>query len=383
LADDVVTLLAGLVAHPTIAGESNRALIDELADRFETLGARVSIPPGTRPGAHNLHAVLGPAGLAGGLLLAAHCDVVAVAGQPWTTDPFVLTEREGRLIGRGAVDMKGFIACVLAALPTAERLRRPLHVAISSDEELGCVGVPPLLDALAALPVPPAGAIVGEPTRLRVATAHKGKAAVRAVLRGRAAHSSVAPDGVNAVAYAGRLIVGLLALQDEIAAGEHDAAFAVPHSTIGIGPIAGGVRVNIVPDACTLELEARTLPGREPADVIAQIAALAAGLEREMRETAPEAGIALEPRAAYPGLAATDDGFAARVAALACDGGAPISLDFGTEAGLYQQRLGIPVVVCGPGDMAQAHRADESIGIDELRAGQAFVERLLGDLGTA
>jgi acetylornithine deacetylase len=379
LAEDVVTLLAALVAHPTVAGESNVALVDELADRLGALGGRVAILPGTRPDARNLHVALGP-DTGGGLLLAAHCDVVAVEGQPWTSDPFALTERDGRLVGRGAVDMKGFIACVLAALGTTGPLRAPLHVTISSDEELGCVGVPPLLDALAALPSPPVRAIVGEPTRLRVATAHKGKAAVGAVLRGRAAHSSVAPEGVNAVAYAGRLIVGLLTLQDELAAGEHDAAFAVPHSTIGIGPIAGGVRVNIVPDRCTLELEARTLPGRDPAGVVAQIAAVAAALDREMREAAPEAGIALEPRAAYPGLAASDEGFAAQVAAIAGDDGAPISLDFGTEAGLYQQRLGIPVVVCGPGDMAYAHRPDESIGVDELRAGQAFVERLLAAL---
>ena len=382
MAEDVIALLTALVAHPSVAGEPNLELVDELAGRLEALGARVSVLPGTRPDARNLHAVFGPADAGGGLLLAAHCDVVAVDGQPWTSDPFALAERDGRLVGRGAVDMKGFIACVLAALATTGpgRLGTPLHVAISCDEELGCVGVPPLLDALAALPAPPDRAIVGEPTGLRVATAHKGKAAVRAVLRGRAAHSSMASEGVNAVAYAGRLIVSLLALEQAIAAGEHDVAFAVPHSTIGIGPIEGGVRVNIVPDRCTLELEARTLPGRDPAGVVAQIAALARALELEMRETAAEAGVELEPRAAYPGLAAAGGSFPGAVAVLAGDDRAPVSLDFGTEAGLYQQRLGIPVVVCGPGDMAYAHRADESIGSDELRDGQAFVERLIAGL---
>jgi acetylornithine deacetylase len=381
VADAARSLLARLVSFPTIAGEPNLDLVAFVAERLEALGARVSVLPGTRPDARNLHAVLGPPDVSGGLLLAAHCDVVSVEGQPWTRDPFTLDERDGRLYGRGTTDMKGFIACVLGALETVDprSLRTPVHVAISSDEELGCKGVPALLDAIAALAAPPARAIVGEPTLLHVATAHKGKAAVRVVLTGRAAHSSVAPSGVNAVAYAGRLIGQLLQLQDEIARTEHDDAFAVPHSSIGIGPIAGGVTVNIVPDSCQLDIEVRSLPDRDPTGIVARIRALTDSLEREMRETAPEARIEIEPLSAYPGLTASADGFAARVAAIAGDLDAPLSLDFGTEAGLYQQRLGIPVVVCGPGDMAQAHKPDEFIAIEQLRAGEAFVTRLLAD----
>jgi acetylornithine deacetylase len=366
---DAASILAELVGHRSVAGESNLAIADHLAMELSVRGAPVVLVPGTRPDARNLLAVAGPGGAPDGLLLSAHCDVVATDGQPWSGDPFVLREVGDRLVGRGAADMKGFLACVLAALTpeVAARLRRPLYVAISHDEELGCAGVGPLLDHVASLAVPPARAIVGEPTGLRVATSHSGKAALRATVSGRAAHSSTPHEGVNAVAWASRLVVALLALQDELPAG----------TTIGIGPIAGGVRVNIVPDRCTVELEVRALPRVDPADVVARIEQAGAALTREM---APGTGIAFEQLAAYPGLAAEAGGFAGEVAALAGDGGEPIALAYGTEAGLWQRRLGIPVVVCGPGDMAQAHRADESIGRDELAAGEAFVARLLEDL---
>ncbi|MDX6565698.1 MAG: acetylornithine deacetylase [Gaiellales bacterium] len=379
MADALVDLLARLVSFPTIAGESNLEFVSFVAGRLEALGARVSVLPGTRPDARNLYAVLGPDELPGGLLLAAHGDVVAVEGQPWTRDPFTLDEADGRLYGRGTADMKGSLACMLAALAAVDAgaLRAPVHLAVSSDEELGCAGVPPLLDALAALAAPPSRVLVGEPTSLRVATAHKGKAAMRIVLTGRAAHSSVAATGVNAVAYAGRLIGELLALQDEISGEQRDDAFAVPYSSIGIGPIEGGVSVNIVPDSCRLDVEVRSLPGRDPAEIVARIRALADALEREMQATAREARIEFEPRASYPGLASSPGGFAAQVAEIAGDRAAPLSLDFGTEAGLYQQRLGIPVVICGPGSMEQAHKADEFITVEQLVAGAAFVERLL------
>jgi acetylornithine deacetylase len=373
-------LLSRLVAFPTIAGQSNLELVAFVAERLEACGSRVSILPGARPDARNLHAVLGPTHAPGGLLLAAHSDVVAVEGQPWTRDPFTLTREAGRLYGRGTADMKGFIASLLAALATVDvrTLRRPLHVALSSDEELGCIGVGPLLDVLAQLDVPPAYAVVGEPTSLRVAVKHKGKTAERIHLTGRAAHSSLAPTGVNAVAYAGRLIGELLALQDEIAAEERDAAFTVPYATIGIGPIAGGVSMNIVPDSCRLDVEVRSLPGQNPVEIMARIAAVAGRIEREMRATAPEASIEFEPLSSYPGLdVRADDDFSDRVAVLAEDGDEPAALDFGTEAGLYQQRLGIPVVVCGPGSMQQAHRADEFLAVEQLRGGQTLIEQLL------
>ena len=243
------------------------------------------------------------------MLLAAHSDVVAVDGQPWTHDPFALHIEHGRAYGRGTADMKGFLATALTAVTEVDhrRLRRPLHVALSSDEELGCLGVRPLLDTLAGLPVPPAAAVVGEPTMLRVADRHKGKAAARVHVRGRAAHSSLAPAGVNAVAFAARLVTALLELQDELAAEAQDDGYTVPHATIGIGPICGGVSVNIVPDHCRLDVEVRALPEQDPDELMGRMRARAAPLEAEMRAVHPDAAIEFEPLSSYPGLRPAPD----------------------------------------------------------------------------
>jgi acetylornithine deacetylase len=343
--------LARLVAYPTIAGEPNGELVDYVAER---LGG-ASILPAHRDDAVNLHAVLGPADEPGGLLLAAHSDVVGVDGQPWSRDPFALHVADGRAYGRGTADMKGFLATVLDALDEvdAHRLRRPLHVAVTSDEELGCQGVRPLLDTLARYPI--GRGLVGEPTELRVADRHKGKAAIRLHFRGVAAHSSLG-GGVNAVAAAGRAIVALLELQDELAAGPADDAYTVPHATIGIGPISGGVSVNVVPDHCRLDVEVRALPEQDPHELIERVRAIASAAD-------------FEPLSGYPGLRPSGHGFADT-----------IGVDFGTEAGLYQQRLGIPVVVCGPGSIADAHQADESVALDQLERSRAMVARLAGAL---
>jgi acetylornithine deacetylase len=264
-APDATTLLARLVGRPSIAGGGNGELIAEIATVLSEAGAEVRIHDGTRPGTHVLHAVLGPADAPGGVLLAAHGDVVDVAGQTWTSDPFVLRAAGGRLHGRGAADMKAFIAVTLAAVARADAssLQVPLHVAISHDEELACAGIAPLLDALGGggIPAPLAGVVVGEPTELRVVDRHKGKAAIDITLRGRAAHSATPSAGVNAVRAAAHLIVALEDLERQLATEASDAAFSVPHATIGIGPIDGGVAVNIVPDRCTLKIEARSCPG--------------------------------------------------------------------------------------------------------------------------
>jgi acetylornithine deacetylase len=373
MATDTLAVLERLIAHPTVAGTPNGELVADVAERLERAGAAVTVLPAHRPDARNLHAVLGPRDAPGGLLLAAHSDVVAVDGQPWTRDPFALHVEGDRAYGRGTADMKGFLATVLTAVTEvdAQELRRPLHIALSSDEELGCLGVRPLLDTLAQLPVRPAAAVVGEPTLLRVADRHKGKAAARVHVRGRAVHSSLAPAGVNAVAYAARLVTSLLELQDELAAEAHDPGYSVPHATIGIGPIHGGVSVNIVPDHCRLDVEVRALPEQDPEELMGRMRALASPLEAEMRAVHPDAAIEFEPLSSYPGLRPAPD-FARTLSG----DDAPVAVDFGTEAGLYHQRLGIPVVVCGPGDMAQGHQADEFIAVEQLTRGTHFVRAL-------
>jgi acetylornithine deacetylase len=377
-------LLADLVGFATVAGTSNEALVAYAAERLEDAGATVTTSPATRPDGHNLHAVLGPADVPG-VILSAHTDVVAVEGQAWTRDPFVLHAEAGRLYGRGTADMKGFIAAVLAIAPgvKASALRRPLHIVLSCDEELGCVGIRPLLPELARTIPPPQVCVVGEPTRLRVADRHKGKLALRVTVRGRACHSSHAPEGVNAVEYAARLIVELRRLAGELEDAERDERFAVPHATVSTGPIRGGVSLNIVPDECIFEVEIRVLPGQEADALERRVATAAAELEHEMRGVAGEAAITVERATAYPGLAAGTNAAAAREIARLAGAGDGLAVDFGTEAGLLQQALGGPVVVCGPGDMAQAHRPDEYLEQSQLDDAVAFLKRLAATLGPA
>lgn len=383
-ADSAQELLATLVAFPTIAGRSNEALVNFAAERLQTAGARVTITPAASEDTTNLHAVLGPPD-APGLVLSAHTDVVAVEGQRWSRDPFRLHAEDGRLYGRGTTDMKGFIAAVLAAVATVDgrTMRRPVHVVLSSDEELGCVGIRPLLRHLADdVGHQPCLTVVGEPTRLRVVDRHKGKLALRVQVTGRACHSSHAPEGVNAVEYAARLVVAIGELGARLREQACDRRFSVAHATLSTGPIRGGVALNIVPDACTFDVELRHLPGQDPEAVRSEIVARAAALQREMRAIDPATGIAVTELVAYPGLAPDDDDGDDAVAAVAMLAGTAAggAADFGTEAGLLQSTLGGPVLVCGPGDMAQAHRPDEYLEVDQLRGAVGLVARLLARL---
>ncbi len=385
MSERALQLLGDLVAHPTIAGHSDEALIAELAQRLTDAGARVQIVASERADGLNLHAVLGPTDAPGGILLAAHCDVVDVAGQPWTRDPFTLHVDGGRAYGRGTADMKGFLAAALTVGESldAARLRRPVHLAVSCDEEIGCRGVPALLESLAQLPVGPAWALIGEPTGLRVVDRHKGKAMARIELHGRAAHSSVPADGVNAVAHMGRLITGLTALADELTLGPLDDAFRAAHCTVGIGPVNGGVAVNIVPEHCTLEVELRTIPAIDPDALMGGVHALAEQTGERMRAEHPDCEVTVRRLGGYPALAPADADATAPVAAALSAALAGVAeeapwgvVDFGTEAGLYAQALGIPAVVCGPGSIRDAHRADESIALDELDRAEAMLARL-------
>jgi len=345
-------LLEQLVAHPSVAGRPNIELAGMLEQRLREAGAEVaSVPGGERT---NLWATTGPPGVPG-LVLSAHMDVVSVDGQDWASDPFAVTERGSRLAGRGTADMKGFLAAAVVAFEDAARsnLSRPLHLSLSTDEEIGCVGIAQLAPWIAGLDPLPAGCVVGEPTGMRAVTAHKGKVAGRVTVTGTAVHSALAPLGVNAVEEAARLIVALRERADSlIASGPHDDRFQVPTATFIIGPIRGGTVLNVVPDACVFEFEVRHLPGQDPAPLLE--------------------GITYEPLAGYPGLDVPPDSEIVRLAHSAgAEEGDAVS--FGTEAGVFAG-LGIPAVVCGPGDIADAHRADESVPVEQL-------ERCLAQLG--
>ncbi|MGI8572127.1 MAG: acetylornithine deacetylase [Solirubrobacteraceae bacterium] len=378
---DPEALLASLVSYPTVAGQPNKELVEFVRTWLAGYGVQSTIiPSSSRPDGLNIHAVIGPSAEPG-VVLSAHTDVVSVDGQAWQSDPFQLTRDGDRLYGRGTADMKGFVAAVLAIVPYAvtRPLRRPVHIALSCDEELGCRGVGTLLDLLDAAPTRPALCIVGEPTEMRVADRHKGKVGMAVSVHGRAGHSSSAPSAVNAVTYAARLIIAIDELGVGLARAATDPGFGVPHATLSIGPIRGGVSTNIVPDACSFEFELRYLPGQDPEPILDEVQARAGSLEDEMRASALEAGIEFRRATAYPPLAAMP-----LPATLPSPlQGAPIAVDFGTEAGLYRERLGIPVLVCGPGNMAQAHRANEYLEVDQLGRACGFLRSLVDDLCVA
>lgn len=372
-------ILARLVAFPTICRTENVALIDWAEAFLTSLGARCCRIPGDLPGRFGLLASIGPE-TGDGVVLSAHSDVVPVEGQPWSTDPFVLTGRNGKLLGRGSSDMKGFIACMLMAARhavTRPALRRPLHLALSYDEEIGCVGVHSLLRALAADGFEARGCVIGEPTGLRVVSGHKGKLAARIVCHGQAAHSADPDKGCNAILLATEMVKAIEKLQEDLKdSGERDAHYAVPYSTMQVGLIKGGVALNIVPDLCEVQFEMRLLPGADPGPWLDRLGEKA----RRLCAARPRARIGIETLNTYPGLDTPDDSpFLRDVMGLTGDN-APARIGFGTEGGLFSEYLKIPAVVCGPGSIDRAHKADEFITEEELQAGVRFVERIVDRL---
>jgi acetylornithine deacetylase len=372
--------LAALVGFPTVSRSSNRDLMGWLTERLSALGARVRAMPGTDADRINLLATIGPDG-PDGVILSAHVDVVPVTGQSWSSDPFRLTEADGRLHARGAVDMKGFLAGMVSAAELAARLplRRPLHLAISHDEEIGCVGVRPMLAALAEERFKALACIVGEPTGLRIGTGHKGKVALLIRAQGRAAHSANPGRGVNAIGMAAAMVAEVEAIAQWLATeGLRDAAYAVPHGTAQVGTIEGGTALNIVPADCALAAEFRLPAGEDAAPLLQRLRAAAARIG-----DARGGAITVEVTNAYPGLAEPEPSPAVALAE-AAGGRLPFAkLDFGTEGGLFREMLGIPTVVCGPGSIDRAHKPDEYITRDELAAGDALlaavVHRLASD----
>jgi acetylornithine deacetylase len=372
---NAVEWLRRLVGYRTVVGESNLELIEDVSAYLTSLGFESMLIPGTREGTANLCATIGPAGRSG-IVLSAHTDVVAADCETWASDPFCLTQRGSRLFGRGATDMKGFIAAVLATLPRLVDLDlcRALTLALSADEELGVQGVGPMLDVLAQSAVKPAFCVVGEPTNMRVAVAHKGKIAFRVKVHGRAIHSSAAPSGVSAIAAAADFINEIYSYQSALATHTRDPRFAVPYSSLNVGHIEGGTSVNVVAEWCVFDVEIRALPQQDLSALLRPLLDSAELIERHMRANAPEASVSVEVLSQYPGLDMAGD-VPQLVAELSgTDHG--LAVDFGTEAGLYCERLEVPVVVCGPGDVAQAHTVDEYIEHEQLVHAENFVRRI-------
>ncbi|MCA8908427.1 MAG: acetylornithine deacetylase [Rhodospirillaceae bacterium] len=369
-------MLRHLVGFPTVSRMSNLDLIGFVEGYLAGLGVashRVADETGQKA---NLFATIGPADTPG-VCLSGHTDVVPVDGQAWSDDPFAMVGRDGRLYGRGTVDMKGFVATVLALVPEmlAAPLKTPIHLAFSYDEEVGCLGVRRLI---AALPVRPAMCIVGEPTGMAPVIAHKGKRSYRVEVTGFACHSSQAPRGVNAVDYAAELVCHLRRLAARLRSdGPFDAGFDPPHSTVHTGTFAGGTALNIVPDRASLEWEIRHLPDHDPAPIVAEVERLAREvLEPEMRATAPDCAIRSTEIINYPGFAVPADAPVVALARNLSGANATAKVAYGTEAGLFQA-AGIPTVVCGPGSIDQAHKPDEFIALDQIAACETFLRRLI------
>ncbi|QEM91346.1 acetylornithine deacetylase [Kosakonia radicincitans] len=371
-------LLEQLVAFNTTSRESNLALIDFVRRYLTGLGVECELIHNAEGSKANLYARLGPPG-SGGVMLSGHSDVVPVDGQSWSVPPFVLTEREGKLYGRGTADMKGFIACVLAAVPyfLTQPLAQPLHLAISYDEEVGCLGVRTLLDALSRRPEKPDICLIGEPTEQQPVLGHKGKLGVRCEVQGAACHSAYAPQGVNAIEYAAKLIHKLTVIGQRLAAPEHqDARFDPPFTTVQTGVIQGGRALNIVPAECTFDFEVRTLPQDDAQEVARELENYAQReLLPQMHAVNGEAAIRFYPISGYPGLYTAAQSAAARLLAHLTGSDAFSTVAFGTEGGLFHQ-AGIPSVVCGPGSMAQGHKPDEFITIEQMEACDALLRRL-------
>ncbi len=390
-----IAILERLVAYDTVSAKSNLALVDWVADYLDGCGVASALTRNAEGTKANLFATIGPPER-GGVILSGHTDVVPVEGQAWDGDPFRLEARPAdqgsgdrgsadqgsdRLYGRGTADMKGFIALVLALVPQAlaRPLAIPLHLALSYDEEVGCLGVPALIRALPEGIARPLLAIIGEPTGMRVANAHKGIHFLRTRVTGHEAHSSMPERGVNAIAAAAEIIaeIGRLAAECRAAAPAH-SRFDPPYTSFNIGRVAGGTAVNIIARDCAFDWEFRPMPGEDGAALRRRIDDfVTADLLPRMRFGHPDAAVETETMASVPPLV-PDPASPAEALAHRLTGAneAATTIAFATEAGLFQS-AGIPAVICGPGSIEVAHQPNEYITRAQLAAGAAFLDRLL------
>jgi len=378
-----IELLKTLVGFDTTSYNSNLELIEFIQSYLSSYGIDSTLIHDESGKKANLYTTIGRTDI-GGVMLSGHTDVVPVAGQDWDTDPFSLTESSDKLYGRGSADMKGFIALVLSRVPemVSSELTKPIHLAFSYDEEIGCVGVQRMLDLLEHQPIKPSCCIIGEPTGMEVVIGHKGKLATRVKVRGHACHSGQSPLGVNAIDFASELIVYIRKLAHEKAQnGPFDKDYEVPYTTLHTGVVGGGTALNIVPNLCQFDFEIRHLYEEDPQHLLDQIENFARDhLENEMHLIDSDTGFDFETLATYPGLL-TDPGieFVNYVKQL-LDNNAHSKVIFGSEGGLFQKRLGIPTLVCGPGNIDQAHKANEYISLDQLQKGGNFLDCLLESL---
>ncbi len=378
-----IDILEKLIGFDTTSANPNLDLITWCETQLKSLGAEVTLIPDATGKKANLYATIGPRDQAG-IMLSGHTDVVPVAGQSWTKPPFELTQEDGKFYGRGTCDMKGFVASALSAAFSAsqKKLNTPMHLALSYDEEIGCIGVRSLVDMLAKAPVKPAFCIVGEPTSMQVAVGHKGKMAAKAVMIGREGHSALAPMAVNAIYMAVDFINVLRDIQDRLAReGAQDQDYSVPYTTIHVGKINAGVALNIVPNRCEVLFEIRSLNEDNPDSLMDEIRTRADAIVEQYQKIAPEVAIEIERTAnTYPGLSTPAEAEVVRFVKSLLGANDTMKVPFGTEGGLFSEQVGIPTVVCGPGSMEQGHKPDEFVSADQLTKCDAMLANLVARL---
>ncbi len=371
-------LLEKLISFDSTSRNSNVPLIDFIQEYLEGYGVQSRRVDYEKDNKTNLYVTIGP-DIEGGIVLSGHTDVVPVDGQDWSSDPFAMVERDGRLFGRGACDMKGFIAVVLAAVPkfTSANLKTPIHFAFSCDEEVGCTGVRPLIDHIIAELPKPGAVIVGEPTSMEVVNGHKNACRFKTTITGHEAHSSCTHLGVSAILTAGEMLneIGRIA-EDYRRRGDPSGRFDPPYTTVQVGMIEGGTANNIIPGHCSIDWEARMLPDHQIEELTDRVTAFTKTLEPAMKAINPDAGIKTTLENSIPGLA-PQEGSPLEVLALnLAQANATSAVSYGTEAGLFQL-AGIPAIVCGPGSIEQAHKPDEYVDISQLELCEGFIGRLV------
>lgn len=376
---DTLKLIRELIAFPTVSRDSNLELIDYVRELLRPLDADLRMTFDHDRRKANLFATLGPRGVPG-VVLSGHTDVVPVDGQAWATDPFTVTERDGRLYGRGTSDMKSFIACTLALAPgfVQRGLQTPVHLAFSYDEEVGCLGVRDLLTDMVQAGIKPLSCIVGEPTEMRPVIAHKGKQSYRCTVRGLASHSAYAPYGVNAVEAAAEAVAFLKQLaRRHRDRGPYDRGFDIAYTTVHTGVIRGGTALNIVPHDCVFDFEFRNLPGDDPNALLKEFETHVQNvIEPEMQAVDPRSGFKIVKMSEIPAL---DTGAEAEITALAQEFSGSndiIKVSFGTEASQFQV-AGVPTIVCGPGSIREAHKPDEFVTLEQVARCEHFLSGLM------
>ena len=379
-----IEILKTLIAFPTISADSNMKLIDYCSDQLIKVGAEVKIIKTDNGIKANLYATIGPRNIPG-VMLSGHTDVVPVEGQSWSVPPFEMTNKDNKIYGRGTADMKSFVACALhAAIKASEmNLTTPLHLAFSYDEEIGCVGVRSMIEMLKAAPFVPLFCIVGEPTLMQIATGHKGKVNVSVKFTGKEAHSALSTSGLNAIYLASEMINEIRLIQDEIKKQfAHDDEYEIPHTTLHVGKIEGGVALNIVPNSASFLFEIRNLPEDDPNIILTKIRKSAESILTKYLKDFPTAKIHIEVTNQYPSLMTSKNSDVVNLLKSLTGNNSTFKVSFGTEGGLFSSELKIPTAICGPGSMSQGHKPDEYVSIDQINKCEEILSQLLLKLQT-